>query len=81
MAYHLQSGGYVKFMRGTPTTWPLIETKDNDTLYFIVNLYILCYNSILDKNSYLGGIFFGKFKSLLHIFRWNNKANIKFTTS
>lgn len=37
MAYNLQPGGYVKFIRGTPTTWSLIETKDNDTLYFIVN--------------------------------------------
>lgn len=35
MAYITQLGGYVKFIRGTPTAWASLETKDSDTLYFI----------------------------------------------
>lgn len=35
MAYKTEYGNYVKFLRGTPTAWDSIETKDADTLYFI----------------------------------------------
>lgn len=35
MAYSLQMGGYVKFLRGTPKAWESLTTKDPDTLYFI----------------------------------------------
>lgn len=33
--YTLQSGGYVKFLRGTPAAWNSLGDKDGDTLYFI----------------------------------------------
>lgn len=37
MAYTTKLGGYVKFLRGTPTQWAALSTaeKDTDTLYFI----------------------------------------------
>ena len=35
MAYQTRYGNYVKFLRGTPTAWASIESKDSDTLYFI----------------------------------------------
>jgi uncharacterized coiled-coil protein SlyX len=35
MAYREQLAGYVKFLRGTPTAWESIQTKDPNTLYFI----------------------------------------------
>ena len=35
MAYTTKLGNYVKFLRGTPTAWDNIDTKDPDTLYFI----------------------------------------------
>lgn len=35
MAYQTRYGNYVKFLRGTPTAWASIESKDPDTLYFI----------------------------------------------
>lgn len=35
MAYQTRYGNYVKFLRGTPTAWENIESKDSDTLYFI----------------------------------------------
>ena len=35
MAYTTKLGNYVKFLRGTPTAWENIDTKDPDTLYFI----------------------------------------------
>ena len=35
MAYTTKYGNYVKFLRGTPTAWENIDTKDPDTLYFI----------------------------------------------
>lgn len=37
MAYDTKIGGYVKFLRGTPTQWAALSTaeKDTDTLYFI----------------------------------------------
>lgn len=35
MAYKTEYGNYVKFLRGTPTAWDSIDTKDADTLYFI----------------------------------------------
>lgn len=35
MAYQTRYGNYVKFLRGTPTAWDNIDSKDADTLYFI----------------------------------------------
>lgn len=35
MAYDVRLGNYVKFLRGTPTAWDSIESKNEDTLYFI----------------------------------------------
>lgn len=35
MAFTLQQGGYVKFLRGTPAGWNSLADKDGDTLYFI----------------------------------------------
>jgi len=36
LSWNLQSGNYVKFLRGTPEAWELIKNNANaDTLYFI----------------------------------------------
>lgn len=37
MAVGFNTGNYVKFVRGTPTLWNSLVTKNSDTLYFIVD--------------------------------------------
>lgn len=32
----MANANYVKFLRGTPSAYAALETKDNDTLYFII---------------------------------------------
>lgn len=37
MTVGFNKGNFVKFVRGTPTLWNSLVSKDSDTLYFIVN--------------------------------------------